>query len=736
MPIKYRIPDERLRDPAGYINRQAQGKVADLLLRGVEPFDWLVNKGKEADARIQADLPPEMRYKGANELVAEQVTPIDIALAAAPMAKYVKPGASKALKFLTESEVGAVGKIGPLIEAEKAAKGAKTAGKSAATLLDFDLAGARPRDVGANPRFQGTDLRTQKLNPREGLADLSVGDFTGSHSSKTGTFGLTGPNGEKIAGKIHPDYIEMTSIGKGKAENSKSAVDALRNLGNQQGKPVYFTSTNLSESGGKFRGRMMERGDLVQTEKGLQLRGTGKEASSEIGLGKTPPPQQPPNTPSGNVPGGGGKPPSAQNPPGGGQAPKPQVPRKKASLFQNILGTPKSLKSVIDIPTARQAVVPALTHPIDVGLPSIKAGLKSEFGSGKMYQDVLDEIKARPFHDIYEKYGFQIPESEIRQQFPAAWPEQIEEALGIAGPITRSERGYDASLKIARANLADPLIQKAINKYSGYQGPSKAAGLGAVPESEIKGIANFVNDFTGYGTLGPAEKAADILAAPFFSPRMIASRAQMMNPVNYLGGSRWGDIGKSAARADMAKFIGGTGLGLAGIAAAGGDVETDPRSSDFASPKIGNTTFDLLGGMRPMVNAGARIATGTAKSAREDQDIYPVDRSDTSLRFLRSKLGPGVPSMAGDWLLGNGKNLIGQPIEASYQSGPFEDVPYLPWLVDQVSPMYPGDVTEAFEQSGPEGGIPAAALGLLGAGSTSYDRTPIKFQRRKKRTKK
>jgi hypothetical protein len=187
----------------------------------------------------------------------------------------------------------------------------------------------------------------------------------------------------------------------------------------------------------------------------------------------------------------------------------------------------------------------------------------------------------------------------------------------------------------------------------------------------------------------------------------------------------------------MAKFVGGTGGTVAAADYLAGDdfdAEWDPRSSDFASIQAGNTTFDMMGGLRPLINAGSRIATASGKSAKEDEEVYPLSRGDTSMRFIRSKLGPGIPSMAGDFLLGNDKrgvtkDLTGQPIEEGYKSGPFEDIPYLPWLANQVSPMYPGDIYEAFEESGPAVGTAAAGLGMLGAGTSSYDRSSKRWKK-------
>lgn len=92
---------------------------------------------------------------------------------------------------------------------------------------------------------------------------------------KSPTFSLRGPAGEKVTGRLLPDRIEMVSIGKGDSPNSITGQEALRRLGQERGLPVYFVSNELSQSGGNFRSRMLARGDLIKTEGGLLLRGTG-----------------------------------------------------------------------------------------------------------------------------------------------------------------------------------------------------------------------------------------------------------------------------------------------------------------------------------------------------------------------------------------------------------------------------------------------------------------------------
>lgn len=92
------------------------------------------------------------------------------------------------------------------------------------------------------------------------------------------TVSIKGPNGEKLALKELPDRINMETIGKGKAANSKQTVDAMRAYGQQTGKPVYISSTSLTADAGKFYENMLKRGEMIETPEGYLLKGTGESA--------------------------------------------------------------------------------------------------------------------------------------------------------------------------------------------------------------------------------------------------------------------------------------------------------------------------------------------------------------------------------------------------------------------------------------------------------------------------
>lgn len=423
--------------------------------------------------------------------------------------------------------------------------------------------------------------------------------------------------------------------------------------------------------------------------------------------------------PAGQGSGKGSSPNSPSDPPGG----------KTAEFVRNALGTFKTAKSILDLPVGRHAIVEALAHPITVGGPSLKAGLQATFSPRKHEEtsmNVLHELgnMTNTLTDRLTDVGLPQDEalrladksldklnlSDLLQQFPSQWLEKIP-VVGQA--VKASERGYTSSLNTARTNRLSQMLADNPN-----------ASL-----EDIPGMVNMVNDFTGAGDLGRLEPVADLLAAGMFSPRLLSSRAAMLNPSNYIRdegsnlgllktGTKWGDVGKKEALKDMLKFGGVVGGGLGAAALAGGNVETDPRSSDFLSPMIEDTAFDVTGGMRPIINASARLATG--KTKRPWGELVNQPKGKTVTNFARSKLSPGPPSMLGDLTLGEDKYGVERDLGGNPVKETTDDV--LKWLANQVSPMFPIDVAEAFQQSGPAAGTIAGLAGITGIGSQTYPR--------------
>ncbi len=237
----------------------------------------------------------------------------------------------------------------------------------------------------------------------------------------------------------------------------------------------------------------------------------------------------------------------------------------------------------------------------------------------------------------------------------------------------------------------------------------------------MKDLAKVIGASTGRGTLGSAEGAARSLATVMFSPRWMASRMQLiLNPLTKSGPARVEAI-KSLAR------ISGTSVAILGMAKmAGADVEIDSRSSDFGKIKIGNTRFDVTGGIAPYITALSRIGTFSTKSSTTGL-IRKLNTgeygSQTALGvltgFIENKTSP-VGSVVKDVL--KGENFEGEKIEInpkSLQSN--KDLGK--YLIDQlITPLLGSDAYDAFTDASGNAivGVAATIGSLFGVGVQTY----------------
>lgn len=268
----------------------------------------------------------------------------------------------------------------------------------------------------------------------------------------------------------------------------------------------------------------------------------------------------------------------------------------------------------------------------------------------------------------------------------------------IAGkiPLVRaSERAYVTFLNKLRADSFDAMV--------GTLGRDRM-----VIAKEADAIANFINVATGRGKMvGSMEKAADALNAVFFSPRLVTSRFQVL-----LGQPMYG--GTAATRKmiakEYAKFLAGAGVVIGLGAAAGGQIEIDPRSSDFGKIRFGETRLDPLAGLSQTAVLLTRLATGESK--KQDGEIAQIrgegaqgSVTDTVGRFLRSKLSP---VMAAGVDVAAGENVVGEPVT------PVSAAARL------ITPMSFGDIKDAMIEQGVPRGAALSLVSLFGMSMNTY----------------
>lgn len=289
--------------------------------------------------------------------------------------------------------------------------------------------------------------------------------------------------------------------------------------------------------------------------------------------------------------------------------------------------------------------------------------MAKSLGSEKAYQGVIDDILKRPNYKgkvladgtkdapFFQKAGLHLTDltdlTSREEEFMSTIAERI--PAGIGKGVRASNRAYTAFANKLRADHFDRLIRNA-----------DAAGLNPYENLELsQKIAGFVNNATGRGNLGGAEKHAAALNSVFFSPRFIASRLQMMNPKNYLANVNTPEgrfVNKQYLKSLLA--LGGAWLTEANLHKLNGaEVSDDPNSSDFGKAKYGETRLDLPAGFQQYVVLASRLASGEYSTQNGNTREYrrgfgSKTPFDALVDFTVNKLAP-VPSYGARFMRAN-----------------------------------------------------------------------------------
>lgn len=371
--------------------------------------------------------------------------------------------------------------------------------------------------------------------------------------------------------------------------------------------------------------------------------------------------------------------------------------KKIGEGIANALNLPRSIMASFD-----------LSAPLRQGVTLIGrkefwtafAGMFKQFGSEKAHRAVMDEITSRPTYRQMRKAGLSLTGTgkvltEREEAFMSEWAERIPV---IGRGIRASNRAYTGFLNKLRADTFDSLYKNAREAGIDFTQNPKA----------LKDLGKFLNAATGRGDLGKLNAAAPLLNGVFFSPRLMASRLQMLNPMFYARLDPM--VRKEAIKSVMA--FGAIATTVLGLAAMGGaEVETDPRSSDFAKIKVGKTRYDILGGYQQYIKLGAQLATGETKNATSGvvTDLTAgkygqQTRLSVLGKFLMSKESP-IASFVTDML--EGKDQLGRPITLTDE------------VIQRVTPLLFQDTYDAYMEYGAKGllvGLP----GMFGIGINTY----------------
>lgn len=345
------------------------------------------------------------------------------------------------------------------------------------------------------------------------------------------------------------------------------------------------------------------------------------------------------------------------------------------------------------------------------------ASMYKAWGSEKAFQAIQDEIAARPTYSLMKQAGLSLTDadrflSEREEAFMSDWAEKVP-VLG-SGKIGKTELKYTPSIRASNRAYIGFLNKVRADTFDSIVHLSKEAGVnfGDNPKA-LKDIARFVNAATGRGDLGKLNQAAPLLSAMLFSPRLMASRIQMLNPAFYVGLS---PVVRKEAIKSLLTF-GTLATTILGLAAAGGaSVETDSRSADFGKIRTGNTRRDILGGFQPYLVLASRLIQGETKNSNtgEVKDLTEgkfgqPNRADVVERFFRGKESP-VASFVHDWLAG--KDITGKKFKLSDE------------VINHFIPLVTQDIQDAVKDGERKGLLVDIPLAVHGMGLQTYTVNP------------
>ena len=275
--------------------------------------------------------------------------------------------------------------------------------------------------------------------------------------------------------------------------------------------------------------------------------------------------------------------------------------RQPSQWFDTLAGTTKSIVASLDNSfVGRQGIKLLYTHPTIW----MRAFLKTwgDIGKELLGKDaslaVKADIASRPnaLNGKYEagKYDLGIKSEEA---FPTSAPSKIP----ILGRLYKaSEAAYNGAALRMRSDYADYLIAKA-EKF----------GVDTLNKDQAQGIGKLTNSMTGRGEVGLTEGQSRFVNVAVFSIKFLKSNIDTLTAhrLGYAiekGPAR--DFVRREAAVNLTKMVGTMAVILYTAEQLWpGSVDTDPRSANFGKIKIGDTRFDITGGMGSLVTLASRL---------------------------------------------------------------------------------------------------------------------------------
>lgn len=353
-----------------------------------------------------------------------------------------------------------------------------------------------------------------------------------------------------------------------------------------------------------------------------------------------------------------------------------------------VINTSRAIITSADLSAVlRQGGFIGVAHPVRAAksFPAMFKAFRSEAGQHAINQ----EIANRPNFPLYQQSKLYLSEhghslAKMEEAYMSRWADKIPLVAG-------SQRAYVTFLNKLRADSFDAMV-KSLSKD------------GNVTPAEGAAIANFINVATGRGLASQTGSAMTGLSTVFFAPRYVASRFQLLAGQPFYKGTA---ATRKMIAGEYARYLIGMGIiyGLAEMA--GGEVGTDPTSSDFGKVRFGDTRVDPLSGLSQTAVFTSREAEQFLKTMRGEKRKWG-ERGGAEIfgRFLRTKLSPMFGTAVN---IASGENVVGEEVTPGTVAR------------DLTVPLSMRDIYDTMIEQGIPAGTALALLSMFGMGVQTYE---------------
>jgi len=394
-------------------------------------------------------------------------------------------------------------------------------------------------------------------------------------------------------------------------------------------------------------------------------------------------------------------------------------PKTWRDRIVDIAGVPRAAMASFDfsmgLRQGGQVAVRNFPEWVNANKESIKYVKNADYFKSEMKRIADDDA----FETITDKLGVRLPAVTGNSDEMMASAHILEKVPVYGRGIEASDRAYSGGLTKLRYNIAKKWLDS-------LGGPDQA--LKELSEKDLRDIGEVINTSTGSGGKkgGFTEKNMQTLASTLFAPRLWASRLNAINPAYY---ARLSPIARRRAIENIASFMAAAGVVVGLADAAGAEVEMDPRSSDFMKIKVGNTRFDVFGGLQQNVVFFARMITGEKKNSSTGEiqtmgeGFGQPNRLDLAQDMLQNKLNPLLGYAAR--MLQSSEGDTGNPNDRKDRFG--EDLNVAKETANLVTPLGVGGVTDAYNDTGDAGkSVLMNIPNFFGIGTQTYGETATK----------